>query len=168
VKDLDFGPQDMKIGWDSGSDLELENFTESAEQAKVDGFEVLVAQQDELFFDLDTEDAMTTFDARLDKLIAVFTPNNIRRWRSKSGQGWHVTLTIKGLSLAEKVAIQACMGSDPLKELLTIAREKFGSDDVKGNTIRLFRPANTEVQDWVGKFTWLTPKEQEHQWDNLL
>jgi hypothetical protein len=170
MKDLDFQPQDVvaKSGWDTGSDLELDNFAEAAEQAEAEGLKVLVAGPNDLFFDLDSQAAMDTFNLRLEKLVAIFTPSNIRRWRSKSGKGYHVAMVIKKLSLAEKVAIQAAMGSDPLKELLTIAREKFAEKEIRGQTIRLFQPADAKVQDWIGKQSWATAEEASAQWDNLL
>lgn len=60
-------------------------------------------------------------------------------WESTSGNT-HIMLTLsRDLTLHERIAIQAMLGSDPMRELLNLRRVWCGAED----PIALFKPAAT-------------------------
>jgi hypothetical protein len=109
-----------------------------------DGFTVEYAEGNELLLDLDDEDAIARFESVRKRLANKVPLIELERWVSKSGDGIHVrlaTLATESLSELERVALQACLGSDPLRECLTINDIRRG---VKRPS-RLFRPSATHT-----------------------
>lgn len=88
------------------------------------GLECVKPRANELFIDLDTPSDR----ARFHDLLLVALRNGvqfqtIRETRSKSGNGWHVYLqSARDFDATERVAWQACLGSDRVRELLSLIR----------------------------------------------
>ena len=76
--------------------------------------------------DLDDEQALKTYEKVLPIVTELFELKELDRWKSKSGVGIHVVLQCKPLSFVKRVAIQAALGSDPIRECLAISMEIDG------------------------------------------
>lgn len=89
------------------------------------GYEVRFPEKNQLFIDIDTEAQYDTFL----KMVQVLTNNNrgivkIEVSPSKSGlPKQHAVVTLDcGLTGLERVTLQACLGSDPVREYLSYVR----------------------------------------------
>lgn len=72
-----------------------------------------------LTVDLDTIEAISAFDYRLEVLQERMSAVVEGRWHSKSHQGEHVYIKLnKRTSYKDRAALQAFLGSDPLREML--------------------------------------------------
>lgn len=122
------------------------------------GCKVIVTDSDQLQIDLDEpwpfsvdylkttkskihDKAQELFDEKIwwsfDREVNVIM---LEAWRSRNGNT-HVVLTLdREYSDFERIAFQAMLGSDPVRELLNWKRVLDGSD----NPIALFRPRETE------------------------
>lgn len=92
-------------------------------KAEAEGFEVIRADDKTLLLDLDTEHARAQFERVLPTVQQYFNIVEREEWASKSGN-LHVKLTLKdhtGPFL--RYALQAALGSDGVKETLTLVRE---------------------------------------------
>jgi len=115
--------------------------------AKAEGFEVIVGDDHTLLFDFDLPDkklglkmadAPHQFYKGLDLLSAIFggTVEEVDRWNSKSG-GLHLVMKMKvPLPFHDRLLIQACLGSDPVRELLSWIGKQITGDSVS----MLFKP----------------------------
>lgn len=108
---------------------------EAKEQARARGFDVLEADSNELFIDLDGEKELNV--AVLAELHEHLGEYEVATWQSKSG-GAHVVLIFPGRKFthAEATALEAALGSDPVRAAINIVRMRKG---VK-NPRLLFRP----------------------------
>jgi len=102
------------------------------------GFDVVMGHDNLLLLDLDDKAARSTFDHNLDVVKRIFGVEKIDAWVSKSGgDHQHVAVTLKQkATILERVAIQAALGSDPIREILTLVRLRNGVKEPS----RLFRP----------------------------
>lgn len=93
------------------------------EQAKTDGFTVVNPAPDVLLLDLDSDAQEAQYNAMLPFVAAYLEGTKEReRWRSKSGKHWHVVVQLPfGIDMASRIALQAALGSDPKREILSIA-----------------------------------------------
>lgn len=111
---------------------------EAIAEAKANGLEVIYTEPNKLLIDLDDEDAQARFQNMIDMLDDVYGFIHVETWQSKSRkpEKQHVVITMsRELSLPERIALQAIMGSDPRRELLSLARH----EDVD-NPVVLFKP----------------------------
>jgi hypothetical protein len=105
--------------------------------AEESGLIVMRPDKTQLFLDLDTPAQMQQYESKREMVGRFFDFRETDRWVSKSGQGHHVVLTgPDGFSVEARIALQAALGSDPAKELLSIKRVKEGLID----PVLLFRP----------------------------
>lgn len=112
----------------------VEDVIESAKQA---GFEVIETDPHTLLLDLDSPQALALYEAMLAKFGEQFCLVEKQRWRSKSGKGWHVVVrSCVFLDPYERVAMQASLGSDPVRELLAV---KYIAEDIQPFSF-LFKP----------------------------
>lgn len=145
---------------------EREYFEEIREQsfstAREDGCEVIIASQSQIQLDIDqpwpTWGSVNVDDGGIDILnILAATAGDRSRdilarllefvvvikweaWTSASGNT-HIMLTCsREFTPCERVALQAILGSDPMRELLNLRRVWCGAED----TIALFRPKKGE------------------------
>lgn len=101
---------------------------ETFESIIASGRRIYVPEDCELVLDLDSYEAFT----KAQKAINLFeTVNCISVYsilhKSKTEGHWHVVLThdtFKSLSMLDRIHLQALFGSDPVKELLSMFREK--------------------------------------------
>lgn len=106
---------------------------------------------DELFLDIDNEQHLAVFERSWEILLRNFqnlglgvvpetdpmddiTPGmqdiSYRKTPSRSGKGWHIRIRMPfNMSDDERIAWQASLGSDPVRELLSCIRFRVG--DVK-------------------------------------
>lgn len=103
------------------------------------GFTVVHSSPDRILLDLDDGAAMDRYRQMLPRLTSVFGLKEKERWRSKSGVGTHVVVECDPLPFASRVAIAACLGSDPMREGLAVAMLRDGKDEPSV----LFRPKVT-------------------------
>jgi hypothetical protein len=106
------------------SDLARNPFTEAKEK----GLTAVVPGDHDLFLDIDDRADFKVMDAT----IAVLRHNNFgiteyKKTRSKSGN-WHVYLkTELPLDPLMRIALQACLGSDRTREVLSVLRHIVGN-----------------------------------------
>lgn len=122
---------------EEGSPTGYEWGIESAiEQAEAGGFTVVRSTDRTLLLDLDDGAALETYREMLPKLAQLYGLKEAERWHSKSGVGVHVVVACEVMSFQERVALQACLGSDRMREALAIAMAADGEE----NPSVLFKP----------------------------
>jgi len=88
-----------------------------------DGFTVVQPKKWELFLDLDTPSSLDQYDAMLLLLQKQFVAVEYKRTTSRNGNT-HVYLIVPALDFDDdnilRCALQACLGSDPKHELLSL------------------------------------------------
>lgn len=128
------------------SDL-MESFEEGCAEAEARGDEVLVATDPhELYIDIDGPDARKQFDRMLPIVEREYGCCVAQRWQSKTPGHEHiiVRVTDREFTIAERIALQTILGSDPLRDLLTLKRLHDGVEQ----PIRLFRPKDAHVESF--------------------
>lgn len=107
-------------------------------QAKERGCTVEYASPKTLQLDIDSEESREIYEDQLERLRLMFTVLEVRERASRSGN-MHVIITLKErLSVPERIMLQACMGSDRTREILSYARYQNGDNE----PILLFKPMN--------------------------
>jgi hypothetical protein len=135
------------------SDL-LESFEEGEKAALARGDTIVTAAADELLVDLDNAVQREQFDRVWPVVVREFGAEILTRWPSKSG-GIHehvqITLSLAGddFTVPERIALQAALGSDPVRDVLTLQRFRLGIAE----PIRLFRPSASPVLVSAGPTT---------------
>lgn len=123
----------------SSGSLEKKNFDQEMEQAKKEGFEVIQSTADYLLLDLDTPEQFAQFEKMLPEVKKHFPCNISDRWYSKSGNR-HVVVQLEApLSFYQRLVLQAVLGSDPTREMLSLVRIKNGISEPSC----LFKPGKT-------------------------
>jgi hypothetical protein len=103
------------------------------EAAQARGCIVVLPTGRELFVDIDDADSLATFDLHV-ALLAKFRPCTWTKRQSPSGNPdkWHAVVTFEDsgppLSVIERIAYQAVLGSDRLHEILSL-RAHFQGDE---------------------------------------
>ena len=118
------------------------NIDIACERAEKDGMSVIRSTQTTLLLDLDDKVAVQTLEIMAPKLSALFSLVEQERWPSKSGIGVHVVLSCCEMKFPERVALQAALGSDRLREALAIAMFLDG----KMEPSVLFKPRNAGLK----------------------
>jgi hypothetical protein len=131
-----FGKVDLQAGGvvpdASSSDGMLRTHAQCKEWAEKFNCDLLVAGDKQLFVDLDTDAAWALFNYQLKRLDKHFP---FRSWTvSASKQGLphrHVTIDlVDDYSLMTRIALQACLGSDPTRELISVKRALNDEENV--------------------------------------
>lgn len=115
------------------SALDQESFDKAAMIAEATGLEVLTRQPNELLLDLDSKIQMDQLQLMINKLPSLLKEVTI--WRSKNNHHAKVTLWTD-VNPTEALLLQACLGSDPVREALCFIRLKNGVKEPS----RLFTP----------------------------
>jgi hypothetical protein len=93
------------------------------DSAASQGLKVRFPEPNELFIDIDSEEDWTRF-GELSTILNCYTPINLNWAPSKSGMPKrHVVVTLmsgKTFTPLERIAFQACLGSDRKHELLSL------------------------------------------------
>lgn len=115
-----------------------------------------------LCLDLDSKEELDTFHKRLDSFTTMVGWEDKFEISSPSGRGFHVYILLKqDYSIAERIAMQAVLGSDPLREMLSLYKftkgERTGTeDDFKDNPTWLFEKDPGLLPPWT-KPGWKRP-----------
>lgn len=128
-------------------------------KARESGYEVVIPTADQLQLDIDKTwpfpepaingkrglHAIHHGNARsievLRRFQDEFTIARTEAWKSAGGN-CHVVLTLAhNLELAQRIALQAILGSDPMRELLNLRRVLCSADD----PVALFRPPYSDT-----------------------
>lgn len=93
-------------------------------EAADDNLEVVLPEPYDLFIDIDDEDAYKRFDKAMDCIINHFNGQVIKNTPSRSGlPKRHIVVRLdRHVTDAERIALQAALGSDPVREILGIVR----------------------------------------------
>lgn len=112
---------------------------EAIEFGTAQGFDVVQGDTTHMNLDLDTPEDLSYYqDKALLVLQNYISIREIKRWKSKSGIGTHVVLELDAeLPVAVRIALQAVLGSDRMRELYGIV--KVIADATEEPSI-LFRP----------------------------
>lgn len=109
---------------------------ESIKSAREKGFEVVQSTETTLLLDLDDGSSLDRYRKMLPRIANLYGLKESARWSSQSGVGMHVVVTCNAMAFPQRVALQACLGSDPVREALAIAMHADG----KENPSVLFKP----------------------------
>lgn len=110
--------------------------------AEANGFEVVRSSPTALLLDLDTLDQLAQYEAVKLALLRNVQVDGIDHWRSKSGNKHvHIRLVEPIEDPAKRYALQAALGSDPVKEMLSIFRLLNGVREPS----MLFKPKQEEL-----------------------
>lgn len=125
-----------------GDGQDLTSVAAAWAKAKQEGFDVRMPGPKEVFLDLDSDAELALYKKRrpfAERLLGCWEKE---RWRSKSGQGWHVVVQCAcDITPAQRIAIQAALGSDWKREIIGVLRLLNGVEE----PTTLFKP--TEMQD---------------------
>lgn len=112
-------------------------------EAKATGKTIIRGNFRQLLLDLDIPYSWAQFLRVKTVVFRYFEPVKIEHWDSQGGNK-HVLITLaKPLGFLERTLIQAALGSDGVKEFLTLLRHENGIVE----PALLFRPANAKVQE---------------------
>lgn len=130
----------------------MESHEDCLAAADAKGLVVVYPNDNELLVDLDTEAQGAIFDRAIWVLRSMFPAENTWRtrvqWRrrpSPSGEPHHLHVTVtlpRAISQRERILLQACLGSDPMREILSLQRLEAGNPHP---TLFFERPATGEV-----------------------
>jgi hypothetical protein len=100
------------------------------EVAKAKGLKVVLPYANQLFIDIDDEDRLNAVDTTLgwlaDNGVSVL---DVKRTPSRKPGHYHVVVELdREVTEGERIALQAIMGSDPKRELLSLLRIWFKTD----------------------------------------
>lgn len=110
-----------------------ENHYANIAKARADGFAIIYGDDSTLLLDLDTEAQKEHYEFIKNKFPF---GKEVERWKSKSGND-HVVIKLKSPAPLElRIAMQAALGSDPLRTICEIQQVID-----KANPIALFKPA---------------------------
>lgn len=104
------------------------------EGAAIRGQQVIHPAPNELFLDIDSYEALSFMNEQLLGTLGDDTTLNLEvvsRMPSRSGEGhWHVVLRSRTRTFtpAERIALQACLGSDLKRELYSLVRHLKGEE----------------------------------------
>lgn len=144
--DLDSFPQETSMEFtkstERGSDVNS-NQPEAIANAEAAGQTVVFSDSQTILLDLDNADSQFMYERVLPIIQRHIPITEDERWASKSGN-LHVKLILaEPLPVMERILIQSALGSDPVREFLTMLRVQEGNP----NPSMLFRPTpGPEVQ----------------------
>jgi hypothetical protein len=115
-----------------------ENIAEAAQK-----FDIVQGSPTTLLLDLDTPEALAQFERVLPKIHDNFGVTGVQTWRSKSGNTHKVVALACALTADIRVALQASLGSDGVKEALSVQRFLNGCEEPSV----LFRPKDATVRE---------------------
>lgn len=112
-----------------------EKVSDVIEQAKA-RFDVVITTPTTLLIDIDTPLQLRQYERIMNKFSGSFGMTERERWKSKDG-GTHIVVDVDcHLQPVERIALQACLGSDPVREMLGLKHIENEVDEFSF----LFRP----------------------------
>ena len=118
---------------------------ESVEYARRVRLDVYPAEENELQLDLDTPEQEDKYREMLPKVADVYTVDSIIETPSKSGKLHARIYLAYPLSVEERIALQAILGSDPKKELCSLQRW------LKGDQLPILLFEKPEISEELNK-----------------
>ena len=127
----------------SEGDLSQEQFAKDEELARMNGFDVIRSDDHTLLLDLDGAEALRRYTSLLPWVMENgIVTEEIETWESGSPGHYHVMLKLPGpLDLGLRLMLQAALGSDPKKEILSMLRFDIGIDE----PCRLWKSRQMEI-----------------------
>lgn len=114
----------------------------AAHNAEANGFTVIRGDAWSLLLDLDTEQQRAQYEAVLPHFEQNYAIEEIQSWPSKSGhRHTRIKLYTPISEPAMRYALQAALGSDPVREMLSIVRLRNGVPEPS----MLFKPGPAKV-----------------------
>lgn len=105
-------------------------------EARLLGFEVVFGDETHLLLDIDQPELPMVFHSLMAMAYDRFGAHIEAQWKSKSGNT-HVAISLAfPMSMVERIALQAMLGSDPRKEMMSLCSHHIGVD----NPVLLFKP----------------------------
>ena len=107
----------------------MPNSQRAYNQAAIEGLNVVLPASNELLIDIDNEHSYMLFNKQIQIVQAFIGVVDIREQASKSGQPYKLHITVeldKDVTGMERLALQAMLGSDRVRELLGYVQEKNG------------------------------------------
>lgn len=101
---------------------------DAVEKAARLGLTLVQPNPDQVFVDIDSERERVEFLARWLMFLELYPDATYTETRSQNNN-WHIYITIPSLSPIgdhERIALQAALGSDPLREMLAIMHGRAG------------------------------------------
>lgn len=124
-----------------GAPLTATRLAADIEAARQD-FEVIQSDVMTLLLDLDTPEALAQYMRVLPKVMEHYNVVSTTSWLSKSGNT-HIQIRLgEALDLSERIALQAALGSDGVKEVLSLRRMQNGCVE----PCLLFKPRASNAQ----------------------
>ena len=124
--------------------LTPEAFLEEGEIAKVEGFDVIVADEFTLLLDIDQSDFNLMDSPVYDKIDDLYLVKSIEKWTSKGGNLHFKVVLDTRLTAEQRLILEVALGSDPIRAVLSLARYRNGVEEPS----RLFKP-NKERQQKI-------------------
>lgn len=106
-------------------------------------FDVVQSTENTLLLDLDTKAARDQFNRVFPKVREHYSVSCLRTWRSKSGNTHREVVLRVDLPFTYRVALQAALGSDGVKEALSLQRYRNGCVEPS----MLFRPKDAVITE---------------------
>jgi len=106
-----------------------QSFQKAIDEARLAGFEVIQSSETRLLLDLDHESNLKQCAMMLSRIGPLYDLKEQARWISKSRIGQHVVVSCKPLPFMTRVALQACLGSDPVREALAVFLFQEGTEE---------------------------------------
>lgn len=120
------------------------NNLKAVAEAKASGrFRVIKSKAGTLLIDIDSKAAFRRFKKLYKMLKEPFALKKLDFYQSKSGEGWHVVLSTSVTNFGNRIALQAILGSDPVKEAFSIINMKHGELEA----CYLFKPLPRKIKD---------------------
>jgi len=109
--------------------IEADSNYEETRQQYVDkmtelGYKIYYPENNELLIDIDTKEQYEQFKAKFSRLVKEFEDTTYSIIVSKSGYPHQHIIVKMGFDLnnSERIALQAILGSDPIREMLSLFR----------------------------------------------
>ena len=123
--------------YSSDEECLVSEFEDAIDEALSVGMEVVRSDSTHLLLDLDNDASVESYLQAMAGVSPSFELVEVERWTSKSGIGLHVVLSCAEMDFPTRCALQACLGSDKVRELFAIARFRAGIEEPS----MLFKPA---------------------------
>lgn len=97
------------------------------------GLELVLPADNELFIDLDTLEAIDEFKIRFGDFTSINTFKHAKVQYTTSANGnTHVIVTLpdEKFTVLERIALQAALGSDPIREMIDVDNQRDGYEFV--------------------------------------
>lgn len=120
------------------------NINGAIEKAISEGFEIIRSDNNTILLDIDNPESMERFHYFYEKIYDSFDLRVSKTWKSRHGN-YHIVIECSiSMPFPNRVAIAACLGSDPIREALAI---RMYMDGINEPSV-LFKPPelNNEIR----------------------